>query len=183
MSSFKLRASSFEPEEPSYPDFKACDWGDGQMAGLPDMLVDLRRLPGSEQIASRVFTSGVRVRRAEPGDYARLRAFVAKRHEGWGRWETAIDRTFAREPITTFVALEGGEFIGFASYDSGNRGVFGPMGVQKQKRKRGVGSALLMMAIEDMRTAGYKYAVISEVGPLDFYVKVCGATVISGSDN
>jgi hypothetical protein len=33
-----------------------------------------------------------------------------------------------------------------------------------------------------MREMGYGYAIIGGVGPAAFYEKVCGATVIEGSD-
>ena len=33
-----------------------------------------------------------------------------------------------------------------------------------------------------MREMGYAYAIIGGVGPAEFYAKVCGATVIEGSD-
>jgi hypothetical protein len=33
-----------------------------------------------------------------------------------------------------------------------------------------------------MREAGYGYAVIGGVGPAEFYEKVCGATIIPGSE-
>jgi hypothetical protein len=33
-----------------------------------------------------------------------------------------------------------------------------------------------------MREMGYGYAIIGGVGPAEFYEKVCGATVISGSE-
>jgi hypothetical protein len=45
----------------------------------------------------------------------------------------------------------------------------------------GVGKALLVSALEQMRALGYGYAVIGGVGPQEFYAKCVGATVIENS--
>ncbi len=38
-----------------------------------------------------------------------------------------------------------------------------------------------MRCLEAMRDEGYGYAVIGSAGPVNFYNKCCGATVIEGS--
>ena len=48
-------------------------------------------------------------------------------------------------------------------------------------RGKGAGAALLLACLHDMATLGYGYAVIGGAGPVAFYEKVCGATVIEGS--
>jgi len=49
-------------------------------------------------------------------------------------------------------------------------------------RGSGAGAALLFRCLEGMRELGYAYAIIGGVGPAEFYQRVCGATVIEGSD-
>ena len=45
-----------------------------------------------------------------------------------------------------------------------------------------VGTALLLPSLEDMKHAGYGYAIIGGVGPADYYAKAVGAVAIEGSD-
>ena len=58
------------------------------------------------------------------------------------------------------------------------RGFFGPTGVDPAYRGKGIGKALLLKCLEAMRNEGYGYAVIGGAGPVNFYEKCCGATVI-----
>jgi len=71
--------------------------------------------------------------------------------------------------------------LGFACYDAGVRGMFGPMGVREDYRDRGIGTALLLHNLHEMRRARYAYAVIGWAGPTDFYTKTVGATIIEDS--
>ncbi len=80
-----------------------------------------------------------------------------------------------------FLALSGEEIVGFAAYDCAFRSYFGPTGVREELRGKGIGGALLLRALEDMAAQAYKYAIIGEVEPVQFYAKVCGAAVIPGS--
>ncbi len=78
--------------------------------------------------------------------------------------------------------MKDGEIVGFAAYECSRRGFFGPTGVREDLRGNGAGASLLMRCLEAMREMGYGYAIIGGVGPAEFYEKVCGATVIEGSD-
>ena len=71
--------------------------------------------------------------------------------------------------------------LGFAGYDCTYRDFFGPTGVDETQRGRGIGKALLFRCMEAMRDEGYGYAIIGSAGPVDFYKKMLGATVIEGS--
>ena len=73
------------------------------------------------------------------------------------------------------------EILGFACYDTTCRDFFGPTGVDESLRGKGAGAALLLACLHDMAAQGYGYAVIGGAGPVAFYEKVCGATVIEGS--
>ena len=46
---------------------------------------------------------------------------------------------------------------------------------------RGIGKALLLAALLEMRSKGYGYAIIGWIGPQEFYEKAAGATVIPDS--
>lgn len=147
---------------------------------MPDLLVRLYDLPDSTPCYRRAQQAGVTVRRAEPWERSRFRAFV---EEQFGtRWADEAETAFFRQPITAFVAVAKGDFAGFASYECTRRGYFGPTGVQEDLRGRGIGAALLFRCLDSMWELGYAYAVIGGVGPVEFYEKVCGAFLIPGSE-
>ena len=144
---------------------------------MPDMLVRLYALPNSDVWDARSARTGATIRRVEPGDCTPLRAFV---EQAFGvRWADAIGVALSRTPIAAYLALVGGEIVGFALYDVAHPGSFGPMGVREDHRGRGIGASLLMRSLESMWNVGYGYAVIMGVGPAEFYTKVCGATLIA----
>ena len=73
--------------------------------------------------------------------------------------------------------------IGFVCYDVSAIGLFGPTGVDKTQRGRGLGAALLFAALDAMKAKGHAYAIIGWVGPAEFYEKLVGATLIEGSED
>ncbi len=97
-------------------------------------------------------------------------------------WESEVDVSFSRKPITTFIAIEDNQILGFATYDAAYLNFLGPMGVEKSKRKKGLGKALLFLALSFMKEMGYAYAIIGGVGPAKFYEKTYNAKIIEGSD-
>ena len=80
----------------------------------------------------------------------------------------------ARGIVTT---ESGGAITGFAAYEANNRGlgVFGPTGVMKSMRGRGLGRELLLAALAELRALGYERAIIPWTDALEFYRKSCGA--------
>src|SRR3990172_4979093 len=147
---------------------------------MPDMLVRLYDLPDASPYYQRTAAAGCTVRRADPWDRLRMRAFATK-HFG-ELWSVEADRAYANTPITAYLATSGGDVVGFAVYECTRRGYFGPTGVREDLRGSGLGAALLFRCLESMREMGYGYAVIGGVGPAAFYEKVCGAFVIPGSE-
>ena len=148
---------------------------------MPDMLVRLYDLPDPAPYYARAGAAEVRVRRLDAWDRFALQRFVQKHFTD--TWASEADFAFtAGHPITGFIALLRGRIAGFAVYDTSRRGFFGPTGVRDDLRGNGVGAALLFRCLEAMREAGYGYAIIGGVGPAEFYEKVCGATIIPGSE-
>ena len=145
------------------------------------MLVRLYALPGPSSYDERVAAAGIAVRRMEAWDRTRVRTFIVQHFTE--NWADEAELAFASgHPITGFVAMKGGEVMGFAVYECSRRGFFGPTGVREDLRGSGAGAALLFRCLEGMRELGYAYAIIGGVGPAEFYQRVCGATVIEGSD-
>jgi predicted N-acetyltransferase YhbS len=147
---------------------------------VPDMLVRLYDLPSPDEYYRRAEAAGVTVRRVEPWDRLRLRAFIEKEFGPW--WSVETDLAYAHQPISAFVATRERVVVGFAAYECTRRGYFGPTGVKEDLRGSGIGAALLFRCLESMREMGYAYAVIGGVGPATFYEKVCGAFFIPGSE-
>jgi predicted N-acetyltransferase YhbS len=148
---------------------------------MPDMLVKLYELGATRRYDARVVAAGIVVRRMEAWDREAVRRFISEHFTE--SWATEADFAFSHGyPITGFVATKDGDVAGFAVYESSRRGYFGPTGVREDLRGSGAGAALLFRCLESMREMGYGYAIIGWVGPAAFYEKVCGATIIPGSD-
>jgi GNAT superfamily N-acetyltransferase len=145
------------------------------------MLVRLYDLPEAAAYDARAADAGIVIRRLDAWDRGALRRFVIE-HFG-DNWASEADFAFGGgHPITGFVAIKDGAIAGFAVYESSRRGFFGPTGVREDLRGSGAGAALLFRCLEAMRDMGYAYAIIGGVGPAEFYERVCGATVILGSE-
>jgi len=96
-------------------------------------------------------------------------------------WASECEAAFARSPATCFIARDAYELVGFACYDATAPGMFGPMGVRPQDRKRGFGRALLLASLHDMSVRGYAYAVIGGASSMKFYEQTAGAVEIPNS--
>jgi len=145
------------------------------------MLVRLYALPPSQPYDDRVAAAGITIRRFEPWDRFALRRFITE-HFG-ENWAAEADVAFTGgHPIRGFAAVKDGEIVGFAVYDCTRRGFFGPTGVREDLRGHGAGAALLFRCLHGLRDLGFAYAIIGGAGPDGFYEKVCGATVIDGSE-
>lgn len=145
---------------------------------MADMLVRLYSLPDKKTEAMR--ETGVTIRRPLASEKTKVTDWIGKYFaQGWA---DECDVTFSRQPVSTFIAVIDGEIVGFASYDATCRNFFGPTGVKKSVRGKGVGEALLLEALHSMREQGYAYAIIGGVGPAGFYAKTVGAVLIEGSE-
>ena len=102
------------------------------------------------------------------GDAAALQTFL---EENFGRiWAFEVSR--ARKVFVTE-----GEITGFAAIEANNRGLgtFGPTGVARSMRGRGLGRELLRAALGGLAEMGFTRAVIPWTDALDYYRKACGA--------
>src|SRR5919112_2892696 len=130
---------------------------------MPDMLVNLLRLPPSGEALEGLRAEGLVVRRARPWELTPVREFVA---DNFSRaWADEVSVGLVRQPVTVFVALRAGRLVGFAAYECTRKNFFGPTGVIEEERGRGVGRALLLAALGGLRELGYAYAVIGGGGP------------------
>lgn len=141
-----------------------------------DMLVKLYELPDATERIKALESEGICIRRPiGPENYAVIDWIT----ENFARiWGGEAENAFFRSPRSIFIATRGTELLGFACYDATAKGFFGPTGVDKNERGKGIGAALLLACLHAMKDEGYGYAIIGGVGPVKFYEKVCGATVI-----
>lgn len=146
---------------------------------MPDMLVNLMRLPPHDAALEVLRREGVVVRRAQPWELTPVREFVERHFKR--AWADEMSVGFARQPVTVFVALREGRLAGFAAYECTRKNFFGPTGVAEEERGRGLGRALLLACLRALRESGYAYAIIGGVGPAEFYERVVGATLIPDS--
>jgi hypothetical protein len=146
---------------------------------LSDLLVPLYKLPPRSEGEGSLDGHGVAIRRVNTFETSLVTEFIqAEFSRGWAD-ETAA--TFGRQPIPCFIAVENGKVIGFATVDSTRKAFFGPTGVAKSQRGRGIGKALLIASLWALWDLGYAYAIIGAAGPVDFYVKSVNAIVIPDS--
>lgn len=146
---------------------------------MSDMLVKLYDLPDVQFLLEGLKDQGVVVRRAMPYEKHCVVNWV--RDTFSAKWASECDVAYSHHPASCFIATEQGNIIGFACYDSSCKDFFGPTGVGKTARGRGIGKALLLSCLHAMAANGYAYAIIGGVGPVDFYTKTVGAVEIEGS--
>jgi predicted N-acetyltransferase YhbS len=146
---------------------------------MSDLLVRLYQLPPRSEGEGALSDKGVSIRKARTFELGPVRRFIESNFsESWADEATA---TFSRQPIPCFIATEDQKIIGFGAYDATTRGYFGPTGVAIEHRGRGIGKALLIASLWGLADLGYAYAIIGAAGPVDFYAKTVGATVIPDS--
>jgi N-acetylglutamate synthase-like GNAT family acetyltransferase len=118
------------------------------------------------------------VRRVNNNDYSCLLQFVEANFSS--EWSQTLKDGFLADAPSIYIAVADEEIIGFAAFDvyKGRKGYFGPMGVSKSNRIKGVGTLLLHHCLREMKEIGYEYAIIGGAGPIEFYEKACHAVVI-----
>lgn len=96
-------------------------------------------------------------------------------------WASEAQVALSNRPVTLWIAARDTTLLGFACFDATARGFFGPIGVDDAARGQGVGAALLLACLADMRACGYGYAIAGGVGTPDFFRRVAGAVEIPDS--
>ncbi len=123
------------------------------------------------------------ISRAEKKDQNELTSlkFMPKEDQ-LGFWSEEIALTFKKKPITTFIAkdLDKNKIIGWASHSVQFPGSFGPTGVKKSERGKGIGTLLLKWCLWDLKT-NYRISRVIinwvEIDKIYFYSKSIGAHI------
>lgn len=146
---------------------------------MTDMLVRLWKLPEGAPLRAALREQGIRVRLCNPFERHIVADWVGRTFSP--KWVSECKVAMGHQPVGCFIATQEKRIIGFVCYDATARGFIGPMGVDPAVRQGGIGRALLVTALEQMRSLGYAYAIIGGVGPAEFYSRCVGATVIEDS--
>jgi len=146
---------------------------------MTDMLVNLYNLKEDWSALSPANSSGVIIRKPIAPEKFLILQWVRENFSE--AWASEVDMAFSRSPVSCFIAQQDKKMAGFACYDATSLGYFGPTGVAEILRGKGIGKALLLACLLDMKLKGYGYAIIGSIGPQKFYEKTVGATVIPGS--
>ncbi len=147
---------------------------------MPDLLVNLLKLPPREASTKSLEDAGIIIRRAQPFEITPVREFIKSNFSV--SWADEISVGFAGKPVTIFIATRDGRVIGVAGYECTRKAFFGPTGVAEEERGRGIGQALLLASLWGLRELGYVYGIIGAAGPIDFYQRAVGATLIPDSE-
>ncbi len=156
---------------------------------MADLLVKLYEIPSAQPDIDALAEKNIVIRRPIGPENWGVIAWI-KKHFGDG-WASEAENAFFRSPKSIYIAIretkdEDGyihpEMLGFGCYDATVKGFFGPTGVDEKERGQGIGKAILLACLNAMKEEGYGYGIIGSAGPVKFYEKTCGATVIEGSD-
>ncbi|MDE1994722.1 MAG: GNAT family N-acetyltransferase [Rhizobiaceae bacterium] len=142
---------------------------------MPDLLVNLYSAKLSE-LAEKVSRTAVQIRPVLPPEMRLVVEWVRVHFSE--NWASEVSVAITRQPAACLIALDAGELVGFACYDTTARGFFGPTGVHPDCRGKGIGLALFSASLQTMKTLGHAYAFVGDAGPVDFYANAVGAIEI-----
>ena len=145
-----------------------------------DYLVNLSLVDPGPVLAERMEKTGVTIRRALAPELELVTEWVRRKFQSWWSSETAI--TMSRQPPTCFWRPGDEKLLGFSCNEAIVRGFLGPTGVDEAARGEGIGHALLLASLLDLKTMDYGYAIIGAVGPSAFYERTVGAMPIPNSE-
>ena len=146
---------------------------------MPDMLIKLYDLEDSWEFITEQKKRGITIRKPIGPEKHLIIDWVSQ-HFSTG-WAAETDVAISNTPRSCFVAVEASKIIGFACYDATALGYFGPTGVEKTERGKGIGQALLRACLLDMKLKGYGYAIAGDVNDPGYYRKAVGAIEIPDS--
>ncbi len=140
-----------------------------------DYLIDLSafRIPRRvKRIEEEVLGSAIRLRLAEEEDREGLREWISER-SGFA-WSYEAARAVGRAGSGVWLAEDGDELIGFSVFGSLEHHWFGPIAVEDERRRKGLGSVLMFRTIQSMKELGVSRAVIPWTRHLLFYSQIPG---------
>ncbi|MFA5858784.1 MAG: GNAT family N-acetyltransferase [Elusimicrobiota bacterium] len=140
------------------------------------MLSDLEALDcNTETDELRLEKVGVKLIRASLGDKEQLIEWLKI---VFPHWIPEASMGFMHKEVRVFLAKNGdGKIIGFAGYDVMKDARFGPLGVDSQYRRHGIGKVLLLKCLNEIKLMGIKSCVIPWTSAYSFYLGGCDAKI------
>jgi predicted N-acetyltransferase YhbS len=123
--------------------------------------------------------NGYHFERLQQSDFDALYQFVSS-HFRLGVWPEETTLSYINTPPTSFVAKDAnGTIVGWASHSIDFPGTFGPTGVLKSLRGKGVGGELLKWCMWDLKEQKVEDCIIRWVvgDTVKFYSKTLGAYI------
>ena len=124
------------------------------------------------KIVADIKLEGATVRKAEPGEKGRFTKWAAEVFSPF--WGFEASEAFKFDPPKLWIGEEAEKTLGFSVYSALEPHWFGPIGVDPNSRKRGLGSVLLFNSLVSMKEEGQRMAVIPWTEHLFFYTQVPG---------
>jgi GNAT superfamily N-acetyltransferase len=144
-----------------------------------DMLIKLYDLAPLESSLHRLADERIDIRRAMSYERTQVVRWV---HNVFGQgWSDECAIAFGKYPADCFIAVNEREVCGFCCLNTTFLNFIGPIGVANAFRHRGVGRGLILAALHALRTQGYAYAVVGDVGAPEFFKSSAGAVEIKDS--
>jgi len=146
---------------------------------LIDLCVDLNTISDTKPPSE---FKGYEISRATDSDKNELvpLKFMPKLYQ-FSFWPAEVKLSLRNDPISTFIARESkkGSIVGWASHSIQYPGSFGPTGVKKSERGKGLGSMLLKWCLWDLKDKGNDKCQILwvEGDTIYFYLKSVGARI------
>lgn len=151
-----------------------------------DLLADVRSYRRPDDVDPPLRGADTTFRASDQGDVPALLSFVDHHFPGRWAYETRQRLEIEPTPADLLILRRGAEVIGFChAYHRGSRrigpsiywrraigdhyGGLGPLGMAPAFRGRGLGFALLALAVEHLRGLGAEYVVIDWTTLVDFY--------------
>ncbi|MCS7374457.1 MAG: GNAT family N-acetyltransferase [archaeon GB-1867-097] len=91
-------------------------------------------------------------------------------------WAYEAGLTFNGEEADLWIARLGEKIVGFSAYSALEANWFGPIGVDSESRRLGIGTVLLYKSLLSMRLMGYKTIIIPWTDHLKFYTQLSRIT-------
>ncbi|MEM1296932.1 MAG: GNAT family N-acetyltransferase [Verrucomicrobiota bacterium] len=140
---------------------------------MTDLLVKLYDLPEIPAV------DGCEIRRALTPERGVAMSWV-QTHFTPG-WAQEVASSFSTQPVRCFLAIEKDQLLGFSCFNTTFQGFFGPIGVRKEARGRGIGTALTIRALHAMHEEGFAYGIIGATKAEEYYQQILGAIPIPDS--
>ncbi|HEU4478584.1 MAG TPA: hypothetical protein VFR80_08700, partial [Pyrinomonadaceae bacterium] len=91
---------------------------------MPDLLVNLLKLPSFEPLRQELAGAGVVTRRAEPFELTVVRSFIEQNFSV--AWADEVSVGFSNKPVSVHIATRNRAIVGFAAHECTRRSFFGP---------------------------------------------------------